>query len=395
MKIKVKDVATINKRNFDFDGISQINYLDTSNITRNIVNTFQSLKIDDDIIPSRARRAVEQNTIIYSTVRPRLEHYGILTDIPVNCVVSTGFVTIDADVTKIDPYYLYLQLTLPDKTKKLAQIADTSVSSYPSINYRDIADLELEIEKDLNKQKEISNKIKQLHNKVVNNMQIIEELELKLNTIFDYWFLQYEFPNEYNKPYKSSNGKMIYNNKLEVEIPYGWRIRKIKSIINELEKSNIPVGEAIDGTGVIPFFTSGLNIKNINEYLVDGFNLFLATGGTSNINIHYGKASYSTDTWCVNFGEYTSIMYFYFKAMQDQFDTLFFHGTGLKHLQKPIFLKTNIILPGEFILKKFNNISLNIFKKIAILKEEIIEANKLAEFLMPLLLRGKVKMNYD
>ena len=80
---------------------------------------------------------MKNNTIIYSTVRPRLKHYGILNNPQTNFIVSTGFVTIDLKEQYkqiIDPRYLYLLLTQSTITEYIGNIADTAVSAYPSIN---------------------------------------------------------------------------------------------------------------------------------------------------------------------------------------------------------------------------------------------------------------------
>lgn len=93
-KYKLGDIADINKRTINrFDSIKEIIYLDTSSITENIISNTEILDISD--APSRAQRKVEKNTIIYSTVRPRLKHYGLLKNPQNNFIVSTGFVTID------------------------------------------------------------------------------------------------------------------------------------------------------------------------------------------------------------------------------------------------------------------------------------------------------------
>ena len=100
------------------------------------------MKLSD--APSRAQRKVKHLTIIYSTVRPRLKHHGILHMPPENLIVSTGFATLDIkehyeDI--IDATYLYLLLTQSSVTEYLGNIADTAVSAYPSINPSDISSL--------------------------------------------------------------------------------------------------------------------------------------------------------------------------------------------------------------------------------------------------------------
>ena len=125
---------TLSKR----DNIPTIEYLDTSSITEGIVSETQYL--DRHSAPSRAQRKVEDLTIVYSCVRPRLLHYGILCNPPTNFIVSTGFATIDAK-DKAYSILLYYFLISCETTEHLGDIADTAVSSYPAINPSDIGSL--------------------------------------------------------------------------------------------------------------------------------------------------------------------------------------------------------------------------------------------------------------
>ena len=131
--------STISKK----DSFTEIIYLDTSSITENAIQETCTLSRKD--APSRAQRKVRNNTIIYSTVRPRLKHYGILSTPSDNFIVSTGFVTIDLKPEYndfVDVRFLYLLLTQPTITEHIACIADSAVSAYPSINPSDISAIE-------------------------------------------------------------------------------------------------------------------------------------------------------------------------------------------------------------------------------------------------------------
>lgn len=145
-KYQLGDIADFNKSSIGkSEPIKEIIYLDTSSITDNVISETAVLDITE--APSRAQRKVTNNTIIYSTVRPRLKHYGILNNPQYNFIVSTGFVTIDLkEVYKIEiaPRYLYLLLTQPIITEYIGNIADTAVSAYPSINPSDLSSLYFE-----------------------------------------------------------------------------------------------------------------------------------------------------------------------------------------------------------------------------------------------------------
>ncbi len=142
-KYKLGDIADFNKSTIGrSEDIEEILYLDTSSITENVISDIVGLNIK--YAPSRAQRKVINNTIIYSTVRPRLKHHGILNNPQCNLIVSTGFVTIDLKEQyndEIDPRYLYLLITQPAITEHIGNIADTAVSAYPSINPSDLSSL--------------------------------------------------------------------------------------------------------------------------------------------------------------------------------------------------------------------------------------------------------------
>ena len=107
-----------------------VNYLDTGNITMNRVDEIQYINTSTDKLPSRARRKVKLNSIIYSTVRPNQLHYGIIKEQPDNFLVSTGFAVIDVDFEKAVPDYIYYVLTQKEVTEHLQAIAEQSVSAY-------------------------------------------------------------------------------------------------------------------------------------------------------------------------------------------------------------------------------------------------------------------------
>ena len=139
----LSSVAIVNQKSLSKEDIlTEIEYLDTSSLTEN--NITETQQIFKEEAPSRAQRKVKQRTILYSTVRPRLKHYGILCNPASNLIVSTGFATIDALDIRL-AYYIYYVLTQKSITEYLGSIADTAVSSYPSINPTDLESINVVI----------------------------------------------------------------------------------------------------------------------------------------------------------------------------------------------------------------------------------------------------------
>lgn len=152
-----------------------VNYLDTGNITMNRIDEIQYINTSTDKLPSRARRKVKLNSIIYSTVRPNQLHYGIIKEQPENFLVSTGFAVIDVDFEKAVPDYIYYVLTQQEITEHLQAIAEQSVSAYPSIKPSDIENLELMIP-DIKTQERIVSILSSIDEKIKKNNAINNNL---------------------------------------------------------------------------------------------------------------------------------------------------------------------------------------------------------------------------
>ncbi|WP_128837001.1 restriction endonuclease subunit S [Streptococcus sp. DD11] len=168
-RVKLSDVCQINKNTYSASEKWEfINYLDTGNLTKNEVQQFQYIETGKDKLPSRARRKVEYNDILYSTVRPNQCHYGIVKDMLPNMLVSTGFAVITVDKSKVDSGYIYYYLTQNEIVETLHAIGEQSTSAYPSIKPSDISGLEISLPS-LEIQREISGILHALDNKIENS----------------------------------------------------------------------------------------------------------------------------------------------------------------------------------------------------------------------------------
>ena len=214
------------------------------------------------------------------------------------------------------------------------------------------------------KQIRISSVLGKIDDKIFNNYKINNNLEELIYTAY-----MYKFGN------KKANGV-------------------IGDIIVENSKSPIKVGEAKDTTGIYPFFTSGDSILEWNEYLVDGRNMFLNTGGNADVKFYVGKAMYSTDTWCITTNkDMSDYLYLYFKSIKKELNRKFFHGSGLKHLQKPLLKKEPIYIPSVDEIVDFNETIQPMFDTIS---SNMIESKKLVslrDFLLPMLMNGQINVD--
>lgn len=265
-------------------------------------------------------------------------------------------------------------------------------SAQPKLNQENLSNISLSLP-NIDIQNKVVSLLSVLDSKIEINNAISQQLESMSKTIYDYWFLQFEFPNEEGKPYKSSGGKMVWNEELQQEIPVGWTSAKLKDIIIENPKSKIKVSD-VKNDGEIPFFTSGTDILSTNESIVSGLNCYLNTGGNADVKYYYGEASYSTDTWCITAENETKyILPFVLNKIKPSMDKVFFQGTGLRHLQKNLLREYQFYLPDSNVVKEFSKLASDIFKKQHNLLKENKKLESLKQFLLPLLMNGQVTIN--
>ena len=132
-------------------------------MTNNKFDAYQHLIIGKDEIPSRAKRKVKTNDIVYSTVRPNLKHYGIIKGNVGNVVVSTAFAVIRSNTPEISNELLYMILTDDSFTEILQGIAEMSKATYPSITPENIMELKVALPKRMdNVFSELNQQVKQI-----------------------------------------------------------------------------------------------------------------------------------------------------------------------------------------------------------------------------------------
>jgi type I restriction enzyme S subunit len=140
----VEKIAEINQDTYsEKENWAYVNYLDTSSITDGNITTIQYIAPPTKNLPSRARRKVSANDIVYSTVRPNQRHFGIISSPVEQMLVSTGFAVIRSNDKAVCNEYIYLFLTSAAVIEQLQRLAEQSVSTFPSIKPSDIGSLKI------------------------------------------------------------------------------------------------------------------------------------------------------------------------------------------------------------------------------------------------------------
>ena len=366
--------------------------------------------------PSRAQRKVTNNTIIYSTVRPRLKHYGILFSPKNNLIVSTGFVTIDVkDIfkDKIDARYLFLLLTQANITEYIGNIADTAVSAYPSINPTDISSIYFNFP-DIQIQKIISDIWFNYDSKIELNRAINQNLEAMAKQLYDYWFVQFDFPDENGRPYKSSGGKMVWNEKLKREIPENWHSDNI-CLIADILSGGTPSKQINEywNCGHIPFFgptdyngsmfqlqtadkitESGL--QHCSSSLFEENTIIITARGSIGKLVIVGTPMAMNQSCYALKSKNEEYEYLYFLTIQ-LIESLKAKGSGsvFKSIIASDIENTMLCVANKGIISLFCDKVSPIMKQIKKNTQEMIHLTKQRDELLPLLMNGQVSVNSD
>ena len=147
--IPIRDLVESNTANYSSkDKFEEIIYLDTGSITDNYVSETQIICPKKETVPSRCKRKVKSRDIIFSTVRPGNRHFGILYNPEENYIVSTGFSVLSISQDRISSEFIYMWLTSDEILSDLNEIAELSVTTYPSISNDDLMDVVIEVPDD-------------------------------------------------------------------------------------------------------------------------------------------------------------------------------------------------------------------------------------------------------
>lgn len=235
-------------------------------------------------------------------------------------------------------------------------------------------------------QEKISKLLSKIDDKIELNNKINSELENMAKTIYDYWFLQFEFPNEEGKPYKSSGGKMVWNEELKKEIPDGWEVKYIKDYVEIFTGKEDANHSTINGR--YPFFTCSNDILYCDDYKFEGKSILIAGNGDFNVKYYDGKFNAYQRTYVLisKKEEIVGLLYQSTIRTIEKFK-ITSNGSIVKFITKGAV--ENILIldsKGQVNISIFNEL----LNKIEKNKKENQELISVRDYLLPLLMNGQV-----
>lgn len=282
-----------------------------------------------------------------------------------------------------------------------------TMTTRASLNNEMMARLKIVVP-NIKEQKVIAQILSDLDEKIEINNKINDNLEKMAQAIFKQWFVDFEFPNENGKPYKSSGGEMIES---ELgEIPKGWGINKLSEVADM--KNGVNYGREQDGEEVkvvnVRDFDGSLLVddekldsvflsrKQIEDYKLKKYDTIIVRsakpGETLLVNDIKIKV-YSGFTIRIRVRNYDKKLYTFYcvrnsiKQLENSSN-----GTIFKNLNQQLLGALNIIEPCEKVLEKYNRIIYSIIEKIYSINEESNKLMKLRDTLLPKLMSGEIRV---
>ena len=241
----------------------------------------------------------------------------------------------------------------------------------------------------------IGNVLSDIDRKIELNKQINDNLEAMAKQLYDYWFVQFDFPNEEGKPYKSSGGTMVWNEMLKREIPKGWKDCKIKDFMR-IFTGKKDVSKAVPGN--YKFFSCAPEPITSNEYIYDGYAVLVSGNGsyTGRVGFYKGKFDLYQRTYaCVLDEEVRNISFFYY-TLRYLFQPIYSggkHGSSIPYIVLGDLADFRFAF-NEMVCKKFVDAVKPMFDKQLLRQQEIEELTKQRDELLPLLMNGQATVNY-
>lgn len=285
---------------------------------------------------------------------------------------------------KIDPLFIaYFSKTNFFKSS-ISSVAGTNINN---LNQGILGEVKIPVYSK-SVQKSIVAILSVIDKKIELNNRINAELEAMAKTLYDYWFVQFDFPDANGKPYKSSGGKMAYNPILKREIPEGWEMISVGKIVDI--KTGKEDANYASENGKYHFFTCGGKALRCNDFVFEGKAVLLAGNGSFSVKRYEGKFNAYQRTYVLIPKDDTLFAPLYF-AVNDKVETLTSGSRGsiVKFITKGDIEDIYLPLPKNESLDFVKALNA-CFNESSRLYEQNLELVSLRDWLLPMLMNGQV-----
>ena len=381
-----KIVHTISKTHkFDKEKLYAIN---TSDVLEGEIINAPLMEVSE--LKGQFKKTIEKGDLLFSEIRPANKRYAkVKIEDTKDYVVSTKLMVLRKYNDEVDFDYFYYCLTNEWFLNILQKRAENRICSFPQITFDLLSEYKFRIPQ-LSEQKRIAETLSLLDQKIALNTRINAELEAMAKQLYDYWFVQFDFPDENGNPYKSSGGKMVYNSTLKREIPAGWEVSQIVDILDRVESTpRLTTSEylsqgkypIIDQTTDI-YFAGFTNREEAILYQYPAIVFGDHSCAVKYINYPFARGADGTQI-VLSKNKNVSIEYLYFYIMGINIGKGYARHFG--------FVKDYpLIIPSKSSAMLFKNSAEKLFTKMMQLRLEIIQLIHLRDSLLPMLMNGQV-----
>lgn len=357
--------------------------------------------------PVKEEYILQEGDIITPLTEQSLGLLGTTARIPESgkYIQSQDVALIKCKEGKIDPNFCYYLISSNVVRQQLSAAAQQTKIRHTSPDK--IKDCTVWVP-NLENQKRIGRILADIDSKITVNRQINDNLEAMAKQLYDYWFVQFDFPNEEGNPYKSSGGKMVWNEILKREIPEGWRDGCFSDIAN-ITMGQSPDGSSYneDGEGEIFYQGStdfGIRFPYVRMYTTAPTRFAKHGDILMSVRAPVGAVNIANTDCCIGRGlsainsKIGSMTYIYFVIhyLKVRFDSLNSAGTTFGSITKDDLYGLPIVIPSTDVIKMYESISKPIFDKQMNIGQEIENLTKQRDELLPLLMNGQVShLNSD
>ncbi len=384
------------------------------NIGNRTLNMEGIARITEDDASRLKRYITEENDIVYAR-RGDVEKHAFITSEYAGSLCGTGCMRVRVNAKKAYPLYVSFFLNRPECKRWISQNAVGS--NMPNLNTEILDKVPIELP-EIEEQQEISHLLQSVDSKIQINNVTCSELEAMAKTLYDYWFVQFDFPDESGKPYRTSGGEMVWNEQLKREIPKGWNVTTINDMTHSYRGVSYDKKDLLSTAENGILVLRGNNIQNnrlvydtnvayvpcslvSKEQQIRAHDIILTMSSGS--KEHIGKCTmfqydsphtygafltkFTPDSDKVGFVYLSMISDFFKKKIQ-----AICNGTGINNLTNETFDNLLFPKPDKTILVYFEEIVAPLFEKMGDCDKENEELTKLRDWLLPMLMNGQARV---
>ena len=295
---------------------------------------------------------------------------------------------IELDAEKVSSEYVYYFL----KTQ-YENLRGLSSGIRKNLNTNDIKNFVVRLPENLKTQQSIAAVLSALDKKIALNKQINARLEEMAKTLYDYWFVQFDFPDANGKPYKSSGGEMVFDETLKREIPKGWVVKSLGEIADLYQPATLSEKELNKNGQFLVYGANGI-IGKYNKFNHENPVVAVACRGNScgAINITQPKSWITGNAMVVNPKNKNMCIDFIKNTLLVNNLDKVVSGSAQPQITRTNFAPLKVILPSEALLKLYSDIVNSMFNKRINQIQQNAKLTQLRDFLLPMLMNGQVSV---